>query len=120
MPYEVARRGPPRRWARATRLSEKEPTQTRSQAPVRLISSSSGTSAGSAFTSTFQRASGKRSSSSSKRGTGSLPATLARATSLHGRSAMRPARSVTRSRVGSWKAASTPSAVRWTSVSRYR
>jgi hypothetical protein len=68
----------------------------------------------------FQRTSGKVSSSSSKSGTGSSPATRARRTLSHGRSAIRPAPSVTRSRVASWKATSFPSRVAWTSVSMYR
>ena len=42
----------------------------------------------------------------------------AAATSLHGRSAMRPDPSVTRSRTSSWNATSTPSLVTCTSVSR--
>lgn len=119
-PYEVASRGPAIRWARATRLSENEPTHTRSHAPARAIRLTSGYSADSALMSTFQRASGNSSSRSSRSDSGSVPATRAALTCFHGSSAIRPRASVTRSRVASWKATSLPSAVACTSVSKYR
>ena len=93
----------------ATLASEKEPTQTRSQAPVRRIRSTSGASAGSALTSTFQRASGELSSSSSKSGGGSFPADAGPAHLVPGEVRYPAPASVTRSSVASWKATSLPS-----------
>ena len=61
------------------------------------IRSTSGTSAGSALMSTFQRRRGNSSRRSSNSGSGSLPPTLACCTSLQGSSAIRPRASVTRS-----------------------
>ncbi len=77
--------------------------------------SSRGWRAGSALTSTFQR-SREGFEELLEEGTGSLPATRAWRTSSQGRSAIRPAPSVTRSRVASWKATSLPSDVACTSV----
>src|SRR5206468_2369864 len=82
----------------------------RSKALVRRRASASGATAASILGSMLNRASGKASSSSSivVIGSPSSP-TLAWRTSDHGRSSSRPVRSVTRSRLSSWKASSTPS-----------
>ena len=86
-------------------------------APVRAITPGSRSAAASVFGSMIHRASGHAVSRSSSRGIG-CPSTLARPTSSQVSDPMLPPRSVTRSNVSSWNAASTPSAVAWASVSR--
>jgi hypothetical protein len=79
-----------------------------------------GTTASSVLSSTTTLAAGQPVSTSASSGTGSRPAMRAARTSRQGSWATAPLRSVTRSRVGSCMAISTPSAVTLASVSNQR
>ena len=108
-----------RRVARS-RLAENDTTHTRSQALVRRSTSGSGAIAGTSFTSRLNRTSGQAASRSSSSGIGSVPSIRAADSSAWLSRRTRPSWPQTRVSVLSWKATSTPSAVAWRSVSRYR
>ena len=102
----------------ASRRSENDATQTRSSAPVRRTASTSGPMALASLTSMLTRTSGQVPEQVLEQRDRLAAADPGRPHRVQGSSATRPARSVTRSRVRSWKASSTPSAVACTSVSR--
>jgi hypothetical protein len=83
------------------------------------IASMVGSTEVSALRSMLSRQSGQASSRSASAGTTAEPFTRSDIRSAQARSSIRPGRPSIRSRVSSWKATGTPSAVAWTSVSRY-
>ncbi len=113
-------RGPSSLRIAHTRRCENDDTHTRSMAPIRRSRPANGCTPFAFLTSRLSRTSGQRSSTSESNGIGSWPLILAFDTSDQGRSAILPVRSVTRSRLLSWNATTTPSLVACTSVSRYR